>query len=368
MERPNSQLIALTCYYKHKPGGLCKRLTRTMNALAERGLEVHYISASKFPLTHPNCHFHSFPWPGEKHDSIFFWMTFILLAPVYAFYLALKFRINRLFVFEATYAFLLQPVRMILNIPLVIFLRADSIENYRIKARPHHLIRIAQWVEKAGIHNTSVYAVSQHCLNNVLSRHKKSSLITTGVLRNDIPPIDKIFKPAKISLPINIACAGILETRKNQSFLIKLLSKLPEGAFMLHLYGVGPKQKELETLSKNIGVHQQVVFHSWQDIQIILQNTDLLLIPSLHEGAPNAALEAIAAEIPLLASDIQEHREILPEKAILPLEQELWLNRLTSIMQDSEQQFKEITNSLLATKKSLSFDWNQKITDLISGL
>jgi len=34
----------LTCYYRPKPGGFCKRLFRAINALLDRGHIVHYLA------------------------------------------------------------------------------------------------------------------------------------------------------------------------------------------------------------------------------------------------------------------------------------------------------------------------------------
>src|SRR5215467_11075094 len=59
----------LTCYYRPKPGGLCKRFFRATESLLSRGHEVHYLAVVAFPISHPHCHFHRFPWPQGKTEG-----------------------------------------------------------------------------------------------------------------------------------------------------------------------------------------------------------------------------------------------------------------------------------------------------------
>ena len=68
----------LTCYYRPKPGGLCKRLFRAIESLLSSGHEVHYLAVVAFPISHPHCHFHQFPWPEAKTHGMIFGLCFIL--------------------------------------------------------------------------------------------------------------------------------------------------------------------------------------------------------------------------------------------------------------------------------------------------
>lgn len=59
------------------------------------------------------------------------------------------------------------------------------------------------------------------------------------------------------------------------------------------------------------------------DINKILQNKNLLIFPSIREGLPGVVLEALSNGVPVLASDIDPHKEIsdfIHSVEVLPLE------------------------------------------------
>ena len=143
----------LTSYYRPKPGGFCKRLFRGIAALLDGGCEVHYLAVVKFPIEHPHCFFHRFPWPAGRTDGWLFWGVFHLLAPPALLYLGVRHRITHAFAFGPNYALFLQPLRWIKRIPLSLFLRADTIENHRIKGRrswQEHSKLSSGWISGAG--------------------------------------------------------------------------------------------------------------------------------------------------------------------------------------------------------------------------
>ena len=301
----------LTSYYRPKPGGLCKRLFRAIDALLDEGHEVHYLAVVKFPISHNNCYFHKFPWPQDKTESSFFWVFFHLLAPLMLLYIGARFKITHMFSFSTNYAFLLQPLRIILSIPLALFLRGDAIENHKIKGRNKFLLKLENLIEGYAIYRANLYGVSEAMINVVTQRHSILKPHMIGVIRNDIykkiNQVKRIYKK-----PLRMVCVGVLENRKNQSLLLECMQSVSTNNAILYFYGIGPKEEELKELAIKLGVENKVHFEGWVDASIIWPTADLLLQPSMHEGAPNAVLEALAHGVPVLASDIPEHREILP--------------------------------------------------------
>ncbi|MCI5141015.1 MAG: glycosyltransferase, partial [Candidatus Electrothrix sp. ATG1] len=98
------------------------------------------------------------------------------------------------------------------------------------------------------------------------------------------------------------------------------------------------------------------------------QETDLLLMPSLHEGAPNAVLEALATETPVLASDIPEHQEILPQECLLSLtDAGAWQEKLEAITENPQYQLNQLVAAQERTCDHLRFDWDEKIACCILG-
>ncbi|TVR82900.1 MAG: N-acetyl-alpha-D-glucosaminyl L-malate synthase BshA [Saprospirales bacterium] len=73
----------------------------------------------------------------------------------------------------------------------------------------------------------------------------------------------------------------------------------------LLLVGDGPERRNLENLCRQLGICHQVVFLGKQDaIEEILAVSDLFVIPSENESFGLAALEALACQVPVIASNV----------------------------------------------------------------
>lgn len=353
----------LTCYYRPKPGGLCKRLFRTIKALLKDGHTVHYLSVIPFPIKHPNCHFHRFPWPSDKTEKFLFWGVFQLLAPIILLYIGYKHRITHTFSFGYTYSFLMQPLRLIKRIPSSLFARADTLENHRLKGRSRWLLVLEKWLEGFGIANVRFYGVSDSLTHSIPSRHRFLKPKSTGTLRNDIEKWpSRPNAKHNFSFPLRLACVGILEKRKNQHFLLEVIENVDPQKAQLYLYGLGPEEKKLKRIVRQRRINTYVHFMGWVEVHKIWQNIDLLLMPSLHEGAPNSVLEAMSYGVPALVSYIPEHKEILPEASLLLLDDPMiWANRLHAIIEDPDLELKKLLDCQEPHANYLTFDWDREI-------
>ena len=84
--------------------------------------------------------------------------------------------------------------------------------------------------------------------------------------------------------------------------------------FSLSVIGDGPERERLEKLSASIGVAARVKFTgsiSPTDIPSYLAKTDLFILASFSEGRPNVILEAFAAAVPVVASNIDGVNELV---------------------------------------------------------
>ena len=73
----------------------------------------------------------------------------------------------------------------------------------------------------------------------------------------------------------------------------------------LHIAGDGPDRAKLVHLASELGLAHHIVWHGHvDDMQSIYQQLTLLMIPSRSEGLPNAALEAMAAGVPVVSTDV----------------------------------------------------------------
>jgi len=107
---------------------------------------------------------------------------------------------------------------------------------------------------------------------------------------------------------------GRLSEKKNHSRIIKafkqLLDKNP--ACMLAIVGTGPMDSELRGLVRDLHLDEQIHFLGFRrDVPDILRAGDVFLMPSMREGLPLALLEAMAACLPVITSDVNGIREVI---------------------------------------------------------
>jgi glycosyltransferase involved in cell wall biosynthesis len=131
----------------------------------------------------------------------------------------------------------------------------------------------------------------------------------------------------------------------------------------LYLFGLGADEEYLKNLTKELRVEDRVTFMGWIDeVHAIWENVDLLLFPSLHEGAPLAVLEALAYDVPVLASDIPEHREILPQCNLLPTNDVMvWVESLKTILANISSSLEKLREEQNKVASMFRFDWEDKI-------
>lgn len=80
------------------------------------------------------------------------------------------------------------------------------------------------------------------------------------------------------------------------------------------LAGEGPLREELREQAEALGIGGDFIFAGFvKDVRPLLQASDLVVLPSLREGFPMAALEAMAAGKPVAASDIEGTKESVAE-------------------------------------------------------
>ncbi|MEZ5070238.1 MAG: glycosyltransferase family 4 protein [Bacteroidales bacterium] len=88
---------------------------------------------------------------------------------------------------------------------------------------------------------------------------------------------------------------------------------------VLLMVGDGNLREKTIQLARDLGITDQVVFQGFRtDVPQVLSAIDIYCLPSLWEGFPIGILEAMAMEIPVIASSIDANREMV-EDGILGL-------------------------------------------------
>jgi glycosyltransferase involved in cell wall biosynthesis len=111
-----------------------------------------------------------------------------------------------------------------------------------------------------------------------------------------------------------IITVGRLNAQKGHRYLARALSGVV-AAFpkaQVAVVGEGPLEAEVRGLARGLGVEEHLrLVGPRGDVPALLRMADLFVFPSLWEGAAGALVEAAALGVPLVATDIPPHREIV---------------------------------------------------------
>ncbi len=120
--------------------------------------------------------------------------------------------------------------------------------------------------------------------------------------------------PTKI---VNLLTIGSLIPRKGMQHILEALAGLADKhTFLLRIAGDGPLREQLKKKARDLGIDKQVEFLGSVDAQripVLLQQANVFVLASHWEGRPNAVLEAMAAGLPVIASDIDGVNELVVE-------------------------------------------------------
>lgn len=109
-----------------------------------------------------------------------------------------------------------------------------------------------------------------------------------------------------------ILAIGRLTPAKNYGALLDALARMPGGSFRCTILGDGPLRQTLEARRSALGLEGDVTFAGHvEDVRSYLEDADIFAIPSLWEGFGLAAVEALNAGLPVVASDVAGLREIV---------------------------------------------------------
>jgi glycosyltransferase involved in cell wall biosynthesis len=110
-----------------------------------------------------------------------------------------------------------------------------------------------------------------------------------------------------------LVTVGRLIEAKNTLATVQVLEALDRGSSRLVIIGDGPERAALEHAVQRAGLVDEVTFAGALDRDAVygtLMTADLFVSASRVEGLPVSVLEAMAAGLPLVLSDIPPHREV----------------------------------------------------------
>ena len=201
----------------------------------------------------------------------------------------------------------------------------SSAHNVVPKERPA-LVRVENFLDRLLSRATdAIFCVTGQVMQSMkddagLPRHKLVT-IENGLPFPENPGRSKSIARTRLSLPERakvMAVIGRFSTQKNHAGFLEALEAVvkehPEAVVLF--VGEGELEPSVREGVASRRLSGQVRFLGQRrDIPEILEALDLLVVPSLWEGLPNVMLEAMAAEVPVVATavggipDVMTHRK-----------------------------------------------------------
>lgn len=362
----------LSAYYRHKQGGFTTRLYRAWQALDAAGYEVVYVATEKLPVEGKHILPVILPMRSSPSSPLY-WPEFYLRAARELRRLTHQSQTHCHLMFSFFYASLSIIAGWGLGVRTLTFVRGDDVFDASKKRFARLRMGVHRLLERVGVRYSHQILTTSEAMKAIINQRAGGHEKTIN-LPNNIPT-----QPLGISLPnirhdtVRIACVSVLNQRKNLGLLLEALNRLPVGNWQCLLIGGDPGdgscQRELQAFVDQTGMGGRVTLLGWRDdVAALLQTCHLMVLPTLHEGSPNALLEAMGYGLPCLASNIPEIREILPDPELLfnphdpaelasKLERFLRLPGYAGVIQAKTTQ----------CTARYTFDWDQRMVELVAA-
>ena len=193
-------------------------------------------------------------------------------------------------------SYIREKVRLIYPLFKQIFTRADS-----VTAISHYL---AGWAKEEGFSGDALLVPNGVSISKFAPENSTKS---REELRRDLG-----LKESDVAL----VTSSRLSTKNGLEYVIRALVHLPESVKFL-IVGIGELETNLKHLTRELGLENRVSFLGWDGYDRLaeqLHASDIFIRPSLSEGQGISFLEAMAAELPVIATPVGGIPDFLEHK------------------------------------------------------
>ena len=161
------------------------------------------------------------------------------------------------------------------------------------------------------------------CVSESEQQKAQELSISAIVIPNGISHSTMLNTKSKINWPPLIAgVISRLDPFKNVSWVIKNYEKLaltwPN--LLIEIAGEGEERAHLVSLIQKENLESKIKLVGVRAPQSFYEHIDLAIFPSRGEGLPYTVLEAMAFGVPLIASDVPGHNDLLERDVLFSLE------------------------------------------------
>jgi len=137
------------------------------------------------------------------------------------------------------------------------------------------------------------------------------------VIRNGIDLKSYIIPPQKGDYPVNLLMISRFVPAKDQETVIRAMQWTDKKTHVVFV-GDGETRKSCEELARKIGVAERCHFEGTQsDIPYYISKADVGILSSHWEGFGLTAVEMMAGELPVVASDVEGLRQVIGGAGVL---------------------------------------------------
>ncbi|MGC9360729.1 MAG: glycosyltransferase family 4 protein [Anaerolineae bacterium] len=319
-------------YPPHIVGGLGRHVADLLPALARRGLEIHLVTPRRDPLLPPyehanGLHIHRADIPQGHYGDIYEESMAVCasLCEVSAGIMERHAPVDLIHNHDWLTASAAAVLKHQFKVPLVATIHATERGRGRgeLGSTMAYRINDAEW--RLAYEAWRVICCTKYMANEIVSYlntpANKIDVIPNGV---DVTPFtaldmhDLTAFRARFALPEEklVVSVGRLVEEKGMQVLVRaapeVLAAVPEAKFVIA--GKGPQADYLARLVRELHLDGKVLlvgFISDEDRNRLYKTADCAVFPSLYEPFGIVALEAMAAKVPVVVSEIGGLREIV---------------------------------------------------------
>jgi glycosyltransferase involved in cell wall biosynthesis/serine acetyltransferase len=237
------------------------------------------------------------------------------------------------------------PAAWLARVPVILSSRRDLAHWWWYTPRRRSLLRHVQ------NHSTFVIANSQ-AVRNFLVQEDGFDPRLIRVVRNAVdfesfanvrrdrerlfPNLRRADRLVAVVANMNVEGKGHLDLIRAA---VEVCREYPKTTFLL--IGDGAERPRIEGMAEELGLRENVLFLGRRnDVAVVLACCDLSVLPSWAEGLPNSVLEAMAAGLPVVATEVGGTPEIIQDEVsgllVPPRDSHALAQAILRVLRDSQ--------------------------------
>ncbi len=227
----------------------------------------------------------------SRGNKLFFAIDFLYLI-----YIIKKNKIDIVHAHHRYPAFIISIIKIFLNVKFYITVHNVYPDKSTYSLWNGNILAVSKSVESWLINKCKVKSKNIDVIYNGI----KSPKLIDSKSRNDLKTELNLSDDDFIFISI-----GRLTAQKNYFSLINILSKIEFNNWKLLLIGEGEHLNDLKQYSMKKGLNEKILFLGRRnDINALMQISDIYLMTSLWEGFPYVIVEALANGLPIISNDV----------------------------------------------------------------